>query len=429
MAEHRDISATSSEDVSLSRPGEKRTTSSARQPMTGLPLPERVVRKRNARNARAGEEPARTNKWRAQLAKVSSCEGVSYDGGKGLVTDFEFSDAQPSRRFALICDGNSQKLVMTLNCSVGHQDPNPSCLFEIELPNEDDVLDLRIYESTRSLELRLTPKGEASSKKEPRKIWSLHFRTEQKHLGDAKKMVKRLENVTSEMPEDWFLYRNYSSSPNVEGATEGSEFVPSVFSQSITGGHVWNFTGFFASLDFQRALGHVTADPAEKDSDPVSTSKTKTRSQTKAEKKAKKQDRRRQARRKAAGQLPGDESVAEDNDSSPNPEDVSGTQSKKQPTATAGSSRSTPSVTSQECEIEKILDIRVDDESQNTQFQVQWVGYEKLTWEPANLIPPSSIEDFYRGRLVVSQPQSGRGRRDRRGRGGRGGRGTRADDS
>ena len=66
--------------------------------MTGLPLPERVTRKRNARNARAGEEPARTNKWRAQLAKVSSCEGVSYDVGKGLVTDFEFSDAQPSRR-------------------------------------------------------------------------------------------------------------------------------------------------------------------------------------------------------------------------------------------------------------------------------------------------------------------------------------------
>ena len=170
----------------------------------------------------------------------------------------------------------------------------------------------------------------------------------------------------------------------------------------FTGGHVWNFTGFFASLDFQRALGHVTADPAEKDSDPVSTSKTKTRSQTKAEKKAKEQDRRRQARRKAAGQLPGDESVAEDNDSFPNPEDVSGTQSKKQPTATAGSSRSTPSVTSQEYEIEKILDIRVDDESQNTQFQVQWVGYEKLTWEPANLIPPSSIGDFYRERLVVS---------------------------
>ena len=428
MSEHRDVSESSGDNVSLGRPGEKRTTSSARQPMTGLPLPQRVQRRRDARNSSAGVEPARTNVWRAQLAKVSSCEGLNYDGGKGLVTVFEFNEARPSSRCFLKCDGNSQKLVITLSTFVQHQDPSPSGLFEIVLPSEDDLLDLRIYESTRCLELRLTPKGEASSKQEPRKIWSLFFRTDIKHLNNAKKMVKRLENVTSEMPEYWFSYRNYSRSPNLEPPTEGSEFVPSVFSQPIVGGHVWNFTGFFASLEFQRALGNVTADAAEKKSDPLSTRATKTRSQTKAEKKTKKHAKRRQARQKAAGQLPDDDSLAGDIDTSPEPE-MSGTQSKKQTAATAGSSRSTPSVTSQEYEIEKILDIRVDHESKNTQFQVQWVGFEQLTWEPATLIPPSSIEDFYRGRLVVSQPQSGRGRGSRRGRGGRGGRGNRADDS
>ena len=388
--------------------------------MTGIPLPERVVRRRNARNVRAGVEPYRTNAWRAQLAKVSSCEGDNYDGGKGLVTDFEFSDEQPNRRCVLECEGNSQKLVMELYELMQHQDPNALTLFEIALPNEEDLLDLRIYESTRSLELRLTPKGEALTKREPRKIWSLQFRTEQQHLSGAKAMVKRLENVTSEMPEDWFSYRNYSSSSTRERALEGSEFVPRLFSQPITGGHVWNFTGFFATLEFQRALGRVTADPAEKDSDPTTTLKTKTRYQVKAEKRQKKLDRRRQARQKAAGQLPDDEPVVEDNDSSQSPEDLSGTRSHEQATATAGSSRSkevsytrsnkqataaagssrsTPSVTSQEYEIEKILDIRVGETSQRTEFLVQWVGYEEPTWEPASLIPPSSIEDFYRERF------------------------------
>ena len=35
MAEHGDVSATSNDNVSLDRPGEKRTTSSARQPVQG----------------------------------------------------------------------------------------------------------------------------------------------------------------------------------------------------------------------------------------------------------------------------------------------------------------------------------------------------------------------------------------------------------
>ena len=43
---------------------------------------------------------------------------------------------------------------------------------------------------------------------------------------------------------------------------EASEFVIGLISQSITGGHVWNFTGFFAILGFQRALDRITADPA-----------------------------------------------------------------------------------------------------------------------------------------------------------------------
>ena len=70
--------------------------------MTGLPLPERVVRRRNARNVSAGVESVRTDAWRVQLAKVSSC--VKYDGGKGLMTDIEFSDEQPERRWVLECE-------------------------------------------------------------------------------------------------------------------------------------------------------------------------------------------------------------------------------------------------------------------------------------------------------------------------------------
>ena len=405
MAEHGDVSVTSSDNVIPDRPGEKRTTSSARQPMPGLPLPERVISKRNARLFPAVVDPTTANIWRAQLAKVSSCEGVNYDGGKGLVTDFEFSDARPRSRCVLKCDGNHQTLVMTLTSSEHDHDPNPTRLFEIALPNEDDVLDLRIYESTRCLELRLTPKGEVSSKSEPRKIWSLLFRTEKKHLSNAKKMVKRLENVTRDMPEAWFSYRNYArSAPKLNEGATGSEPAPSGFSQPITGGHVWHFTGFLASREFQRALGNVTGDAEEEASDPVPAPKT--RSRAKAEKKTKKNERRRQARLNAAGQLPADESVAGGYEPSPSPEDApgmsEGMQSRKKPKAIVGLPSSPPSVMSQEYEVEKILDVGVAEESKDTQFLVQWVGFEEPTWERATLIPPSIIEDFYRERLASS---------------------------
>ena len=348
-------------------------------------------------------DPTTVNIWRAQLAKVSSCEGADYDGGKGLVIDFEFSDARPRSRCVLKCDGNHQTLVMTLAVSEQDRDPNPTRLFEIALPNEDDVLDLRIYESTRCLELRLTPKGKVSSKSEPGKIWSLHFRTEKKHLGEAKKMVKRLENVTRDMPEAWFSYRNYArSAPKLNEGATGSDSVPSGFSQPITGGHVWHFTGFLASAEFQRALGNVAADTGEKELDPVPAPKS--RSRAKAEKRTKKNERRRQARLNAAGQLPADESVAGGHEPSPSPEDApgmsQGTQSRKKPEA--GIPSSPPSVMSQEYEVEKILDVGVAEESKDTQFLVQWVGFEEPTWERANLIPPSLIEDFYFERLASS---------------------------
>ena len=403
MAEHVDVSATSSDNVILDRPGEKRTTSSARQPLPGLPLPERVISKRNDRMFPAVVDPTTVNIWRAHLAKVSSCEGTDYDGGKGLVTDFEFSDARPQSRCVLKCDGNHQTLVMTLASFEQDRDPNPTRLFEIALPNEDDVLDLRIYESTRCLELRLTPKGQVSSKSEPRKIWSLLFRTKQKHLSDAKKMVKRLENVTRDMPEAWFSYRNYArSAPKINEGATGSGSVPSGFSQPITGGHVWHFTGFLASPEFQRALGNMAADTEAKELDPVPAPKT--RSRVRAEKKTKKNERRRQARLEAAGQLPADESLAGDNDSSPSPEDVPGMRQGTQPQkrkATVGVP-SSPSVMSQEYEVEKILDVGVDEESKDTRYLVQWVGYEEPTWEWANHIPPSCVEDFYRERFASS---------------------------
>ena len=104
------------------------------------------------------------------------------------------------------------------------------------------------------------------------------------------------------------------------------------------------------------------------------TLETKTTSKTRAKTKAKKQERRRQARRKAAVQLPDDESVAEDNDTSPNPEDVpgmsQGTQSRKEPKSNTDCSSPPRPVILQEHEVEKIFDVHVA-ESKDSQLQVQ----------------------------------------------------------
>ena len=76
---------------------------------------------------------------RAQLARVLSCEGANHDRGIGLYTDFEFSDAWPRSRSILKCNGISQRLIISLTCSVQDQDPNPTRLFEFVLPNEDNL--------------------------------------------------------------------------------------------------------------------------------------------------------------------------------------------------------------------------------------------------------------------------------------------------
>ena len=127
----------------------------------------------------------------------------------------------------------------------------------------------------------------------------------------------------------------------------------------------------------------------------------KTRSRVRAGKKTKKHERRRQAR---LGQLPADEPVAEDHESSPSPEIVPGVsqETRKKPKAAVGLPSSPPSVMSQEYDVERILDVGVNEESKDTQFLVQWVGYEQPTWERATLIPPSVIEGFYRERFASS---------------------------
>lgn len=83
-------------------------------------------------------------------------------------------------------------------------------------------------------------------------VWILNFRTEGKLLNSAKASIKRLINVTSEMPAGWFNYRNHSlprSSP-----TDGT------FVQEIAGGIAWKYTGFLALTEFQNAINGAEED-------------------------------------------------------------------------------------------------------------------------------------------------------------------------
>ncbi len=394
-------------------PGLKRTTSSARQPTNAVPMPERVLKKRSKRDVSKkvqGVDRRPSETWRAEVIKVSTCDAASYDNGRGLQPVHVWDENDKARRCALVCKGNLQGLTFRAEVLRKFQDDNPDQIFEFELPSNDSLLDIRLYESSRSLEIRWKLKADISSKIDNSNVWAFSFRTEDKHLAEFKAMMKRLASIISQMPEEWFFYRNFNiSGPLKDKAISGS--TSSTFVQEITGGHRWQFTGFLASAEFQVAIGRQMKQAAEEEEIQVEAEiagvpEIMTQNKKKAAKKQARQQRRRDRRLRtleSSQETPGvgNDSVGH-GEASDSPE-----------------AANQPSGADQEYVVEKLLDVRRQDAQ--TQFEVKWEGYNEPTWEPASNMPLDSIAQFYQGLFAAtSQSASGRGARGgRRGRGGR----------
>lgn len=352
--------------------------------MRGVPLPERLIKKRTrAAVDQILKEAPMPNDWQAGVSKVEMCALAEYDGGRGLKTVFpEEESPHPKTRCTILCSGSTDELTISVELASSHQDPYPRVLHKVEIPSEDDRVGLRLYDVDVSIEIREHPRNPKQRKSSRRaeyasgQCWVIHLEKSLKEsvLLKAKRMLRRLESVTNAMPSDWFSYRNYDVKPDVKESATGpkAEFRDGVFTQTFSGGYTWRFTGNLASKEFQEALeGKFPNDKPQEDV-PTRVQPPRAAKGKKAAKKLPGKQRRLQRvqqRSKAA-----EESELE---SELEPELESDQESE-------GSAEEWP--------IEGLLEKRTVDGE--VQYKVQWAGKHKPSWQPIGDVSAESIADF-----------------------------------
>lgn len=257
------------------RPGERRTTSSAQQPRHGLPLPQRVILKRNAL-PKYGEKD---NAWRAEVRSVSKCLASEYVRGSNRMKTVWVKGEQERQTCQFVCKGTvkePQGLEMELVVNTGYQDPVPVVLQTFAVPSEEHLLDLRAYESTRRLELKPVAKMMTSQEDV---VWVIDFMAEGRGIPQVRAMFERLARVSNELPSDWFKHLDCK-------ARLTSQSGSTTFVQEISGGKPWTFTGFLASPEFQRAIGNLPDDatPSTQEATPVTQETRKSKQKQKKRK-------------------------------------------------------------------------------------------------------------------------------------------------
>lgn len=384
--------------------------------MRGFPPPERLVTKRSkAGAARMLGDSALPKEWQAGVSKVEACSLAEYDGGRGLKTIFPKKE-DPKRRCNILCIGSTNELTISLELAERHQDPYAHVLHRFDLPNDDDRIGLRLYDVDVSIEIREHPRNPKQRKSTRRaetasgECWVIHLETSLKEqvLVKAKTMLRRLESVTNAMHSDCFSYRNcFVKHTSGEPANDSNvEFGDGVFTQTFVGGFTWRFTGNLASKEFREALAGKLADGKAREEVPTRLQPYRTAKGKKAAKKTPgKQLRlgRVQQRSLAADESPKEtpEPVVEQEDEIEQPA----------PSSPAAFS-SEPELDDQESGesdvalIEGLLDKRTRDGE--VEFEVQWTGPYKPTWEPAANVTAESIAEFEKNKAGKAKKRKGR---------------------
>ncbi|KAL8973190.1 MAG: hypothetical protein Q9197_002453 [Variospora fuerteventurae] len=219
---------------------------------------------------RALMKPLRWNdsQWTAEVKKVQRCASTSYDGGRGLETQFEYSPVAPytQQRCFLVGDGNLEGLTLLLKINAVYQDPNPPVLHRFFIPTDDALVSLRLFDKGMLMEIHVDP-DRVGRRKPVGDYWAITFRahSKQEHK-NARAMMRRIESLTREMPDAFFKYRNFFTKVGLaaDGKTRSPPREPTegFYQHELSSGHKMIFTGAFATAPFLRALGHDIVRPA-----------------------------------------------------------------------------------------------------------------------------------------------------------------------
>lgn len=234
-----------------------RPTSSAQNPVPGLPLSAGVAGRRNHRLVYRDADPKELAQkpFDAEVKLIKHCALGEYDGGRGLRDHWALVKGAKNDDASLHCKGDHTKMVMKLRRFKVFQDPNPEVFSVIELPNDLYRVSLKLFETGRRIQIGTVSKSGKDGKDE---CWDIVFDDED--LRSAKILLRRLANHCGEMPGDWFTYRNFwPQALGVADRSRSHEDPPGAHTVYIPGGHVWRFTGFFAHAS-NREIGDVPFD-------------------------------------------------------------------------------------------------------------------------------------------------------------------------
>ncbi|KAL8826995.1 MAG: hypothetical protein Q9191_003456 [Dirinaria sp. TL-2023a] len=162
----------------------------------------------------------RHQRWSAEVSKAELSDSRAHQEGKPYQSAFEYSEDKKNSRCVLLAEGNHEALTLTLVAVRERNDPNPRIVADFSIPREGFVYSIRLFDQSRSMDVHVESKPKtrfAAKARAESRYWKIAFRAhDETELYNTKRMLRRVENLTLEMPDEWFNYRNYfTRTPNV----------------------------------------------------------------------------------------------------------------------------------------------------------------------------------------------------------------------
>ena len=213
-----------------------------------------------------------TPKSLTEVVKVERCGSKEYKGGQGYNGVFEYSDNEKEKRCTLVGEGNHEGLTLTLELAAKLKDPSPTILARFNIPDQANLISIRLFDQSLSMDVHLDRKPKtkfATKARAEGDYWAIYFRAHtDPELYNAKRMLRRVENVTLGMPDAWFKYRNYfTRTPNVgdeANESQQSSQASAVAGENLVnigGGYTVRFTNFLATQEWLSLSGHENIRP------------------------------------------------------------------------------------------------------------------------------------------------------------------------
>ncbi|KAI4235765.1 MAG: hypothetical protein L6R40_006360 [Gallowayella cf. fulva] len=231
--------------------------SSVQEPPVINPL-DNVSRRRRLKASKLNtrDHSTQTKEWNAEVIKVERCTPAEY-----LINSwskiFEYTPNQKMKRFHLRGSGDAKGLELILYSPIESDPDARTPVHTFRFPTPDSKISLRLYDATALIEV-FTDANKKKGQAAVGDYWAIFLRghNDQEKV-NARRMLRRLEGLARVMPDDWFSYRNFFTTPGLNyDASIPPPIAEGQHSYEMAGGVVLSFTGTLATKEALEFFGH-----------------------------------------------------------------------------------------------------------------------------------------------------------------------------